>query len=173
MRVTNPLLPKPLVQRPDHPAPHEAWSLPEVRRSPSAWAAAPSAWATARSAWAAEPPGDTSATTRATHPQPPGPPLEGSLQMLEGQQLAAGGEDHADRVASDRRRRRPAGPLAHPACHHPPHLPALGGVDGLKRRHRPPAPPARLDLAEGQGVPVEGDDVQFAPARPVVALEDL
>src|SRR5579875_3225235 len=72
MRVTNPLLPKPLVQRPDHPTPHEAWSLPEVRRSPSAWAA-PSAWVPARGAWAAEPPADTSATTRATHPQPPEP----------------------------------------------------------------------------------------------------
>src|SRR5947209_16177091 len=33
--------------------------------------------------------------------------------------------------------------------------------------------PARLDLAEGQRGPVEGDDVELAPARPVVALDDL
>src|SRR6185437_8253468 len=35
------------------------------------------------------------------------------------------------------------------------------------------AQPARLDLAEGQRPPVVGDDVELAPARAVVALDDL
>lgn len=65
--------------------------------------------------------------------------------------------------------------LHQPAGRHAPHLRplwrshALQGINGHGARDRPSA----LDLTEDQGPAIEADDVELAPARPVVALDDV
>ena len=78
-------------------------------------------------------------------------------------------------IASNRStsRIRSLGPLDQPAPGHLADPRALQPTHRLERVALARAQPPRLHLAERQRLAVEGDDVQLAPAGPVVALDDL
>ena len=59
-----------------------------------------------------------------------------------------------------------------PPGRHAPHLSLLAWPDGLERRARPCAAPARLDLDEHECARGVDDQIQLAPPRAMVALQD-
>ena len=101
-----------------------------------------------------------------------GAALERTLEVLELDQPTGAVERHPDRVEAQIVGARALGPLDQPAAGHPAHLRALARRDRLQRTARAGRRAPRLDLAEGERAPVEGDDVELAPPRPEVALDD-
>jgi len=92
--------------------------------------------------------------------------------MLDAHQPSARVDDHTDRVEPHDRRERAVRALGQPASGHAPDLRPLAGMERVERL-RPPDP-SGLHLAKRQNAPpVERDDVKLAPARAVVALDDL
>ena len=100
--------------------------------------------------------------------------------MLERQQPTVTIERDPDRVEPQFGKERPLLSLADPAGRYSPHLRPLTSVHGVKWSSggeladfaTGATQTPRFDLTEGQRVSVEGDDVELAPARAVVALED-
>jgi hypothetical protein len=97
--------------------------------------------------------------------------LEGAFEMVERDQPVACIKHHADGIEAEHGRPRPVAARGQPLTGHPAHPDLFAAPDGVER-HPATASVSRFDLTEGDRVPVKGDDVKLAPARPVVALED-
>src|ERR1700684_3819684 len=93
---------------------------------------------------------------------------ERPLEMLERDQAPGAVHGHPDRVEADHLRIGPVTPLHQPAPGHLAHPRLLVAPTRLKRPAGPAAGSTGFDLTERQGRTRPRDDVQLAPARPVV-----
>src|ERR1700759_538091 len=98
---------------------------------------------------------------------------EGALQVLECDQPPAAVHRDPDRVEADDVGVGPVPPLHQPASGHLADLDLLGAPHRVKRPTGAAARTPRLQLAESEGAAGARHDVQLAPSRPVVALNDL
>src|ERR1700729_589669 len=92
--------------------------------------------------------------------------------MLDAHELACPIERDANRVEAHHVRTRTLGALDQPAPGHLADLSLLDRVQRLERAAGVGGQTARLHFAECECPAVERDDVQLAPAGPVVALDD-
>src|SRR5690242_11608439 len=93
--------------------------------------------------------------------------------MIDREQPPIDRERDADRVEPQLVGVRTVRPPDQPRAGHLADAVALGLVQGVERPAAVSVQAPGLDLDEGQYATVERDDVEFSPARSVVALDDL
>ena len=91
--------------------------------------------------------------------------------MLERAQLPARVDRDADGIEAQLRGMRSVTALREPGGGHESHPAPLALVQGVEREAGAGTP--RLDFAEDQPVAVVADQVELAPARAVISLDDL